>query len=176
MLRLPPLRLPPTCTRRPLDCTIWPSNMATVTRRHIVTPSAATAKQHRKTAPALSANDKKQKTSKVTGPGQTRGHPSASRPATDDFAVCMQNAEFRVGGAEGRCAVGARADLGGGRWSSRVGASARRGRQAPPPWAYLGWCPSGYLSRMQSLLAKPFRLRQTESIPRREGHANGLHE
>jgi len=29
--------------------------------------------------------------------------------------------------------VGARADLGRGRWSSRVGASARRGRQAPRP-------------------------------------------
>jgi hypothetical protein len=98
VLPLPPLRLPPTCTRRPLDCTIWPSNMATGIRRHIVTPPAATAKQHSKTAPALSANDKKQKTSKATGPGQTPGHPSASRPATDDFAVCMQNAEFRVGG------------------------------------------------------------------------------
>ena len=35
--------------------------------QHIVTPPAATAKQHRKTARALSANDEKQKTSKVTG-------------------------------------------------------------------------------------------------------------
>ena len=35
---LPPLRLLPGCTRRPLDCTNWPPNIATVTWQHIVTP------------------------------------------------------------------------------------------------------------------------------------------
>ena len=94
MVPLPPLRPPPTCTRRPLDCTIWPSNIATVIRQHIVTPPAATAKQRRKTAPTLSANDEKQKTSKATSRSD---RPVWKPPATDDFAVRMQNAEFRVG-------------------------------------------------------------------------------
>jgi len=82
VLPLPPLRLPPTCTRRPLDCTIWPSNMATVTRQHIMTPPAATAKQHSKTAPTLSANDEKQKTSKATSRSDPRATPPAVRPSS----------------------------------------------------------------------------------------------
>jgi hypothetical protein len=75
LVLLPPLRLPPTRMRRRLDCTICPSNIATVTRQHIVTPPAATAKRPRKIVPALSANEEKQNTSKAQPAGQTPGPP-----------------------------------------------------------------------------------------------------
>ena len=94
---LPPLRLPPTCTRRPLDCTIWPSNIATVIRQHIVTPPAATAKQRRKTAPTLSANDEKQKTSKATSRSDRRATPSGSRPPLMTLPSACRTRSFGLG-------------------------------------------------------------------------------
>lgn len=48
------------------------SNIATVTRQHIMTPPAATVMQHRKTAPTLSVNEGKQKTSKATSRSDRR--------------------------------------------------------------------------------------------------------